>query len=49
MQEKKSFLEDLGSDKPESFQEETFVPAKRKVGHLVAAAVSVLFVCFFCS
>lgn len=46
MQEKKSFLEDLGSDKPESFQEETFVPAKRKVGHLAAAAVSALFVCF---
>ncbi len=45
MKEKKSFLEDISNDKPESFQEETFIPVQKKRGHIIVAGALVLFVC----
>lgn len=45
MKEKKNFLEDISSDKPESFQEETFIPAQKRMGRLIAVGVSALLVC----
>ncbi len=45
MEEKKNFLEDISNDKPESFQEETFIPAQRKRGRLITICVCALLAC----
>jgi beta-lactam-binding protein with PASTA domain len=44
MERRKSFLEDISEEKPESFQEEIFVPARRSPGRFIAAAVAILLV-----
>ena len=40
----KSFLEDISSEKPESFQKEVFIPAHKSPVRIIAAAVIVLII-----
>ncbi len=44
MERQKNYLEDLSKDKPESFQEEIFVPAPRKLSRYVVPLVGSLMV-----
>lgn len=44
MEKQKNFLEDLTREKPESFQEEVFVPAPRKLSHFVVPAAIILLI-----
>jgi beta-lactam-binding protein with PASTA domain len=48
MDRQKNFLEDLSKEKPESFQEEVFVPANKKPIRIIAtlAAISVVIIVF---
>lgn len=44
MEKPKNFLEDIASEKPESYQEEVFIPAHRGPGRIFAAVAALLII-----